>query len=240
MNSAQCGMSNLASKPLTMEKVMNPEEKRMLQTFLDQLAAVQRIEKDPEADALIRAAVARQPDASYLLVQRALILEQALDQAKAEMARLQAQVSQAPAASRGFLDAHAWGRSGAGTAGTAAAPSGNRAPDGPSMSAPYSMRGARPGFLGAGGGSMLGTMAATAAGVAGGAFLFHGIGNLLDRGDETDAGNAPVADNTAAQPEPEAAEPDAGTQDLAGSDEGGSMLDDLFGGDTGGEDASLL
>jgi hypothetical protein len=239
VNSAQGGMSKLASKPLTLEKAMNPEENRMLQTFLDQLAAVQGIEKDLEANALIRNAVARQPDAPYLLVQRALILEQALDQAKAEMARLQAQVSQAPAASRGFLDAHAWGRSGAGT-GAHAGPSSNRAPNGLSMSAPYSARAARPGFLGAGGGSMLGTMAATAAGVAGGAFLFHGIGNLLDQGDETDAGNAPVADNTAAQPQPESAEPDAGTQELAGGNESGSMLDDLFGGDAGGEDSSLL
>ena len=36
------------------------------------------------------------------------------------------------------------------------------------------------GFLSGAGGGMLGTIAATAAGVAAGSFLFHGIGNLLD------------------------------------------------------------
>ena len=38
---------------------------------------------------------------------------------------------------------------------------------------------AKPGFLSGGAGSILGTVAATAAGVAGGAFLFQGIENLM-------------------------------------------------------------
>ena len=49
---------------------MTAKESQMLQDFLTQLTQANGIAKDPEADALINAAVSRQPDAAYLLVQR--------------------------------------------------------------------------------------------------------------------------------------------------------------------------
>jgi len=61
---------------------LNPQERALLQEFLQRLIQIRGIEKDPHADALIAQAVAQQPDAAYLLVQRALLLEQALDAAK--------------------------------------------------------------------------------------------------------------------------------------------------------------
>jgi len=148
---------------------MNPSDEKTLQDFLGQLVQARGVTKDPQADALIQRAVAEQPDAAYLLVQRALLVEQALGNAKARIAELERQTTKS---SGGFLDANTWG---------------NSAQSNPSSPAP--VQGAAQGtaaparsggFLGGAGGGMLGTIAATAAGVAAGSFLFQGIGNLLD------------------------------------------------------------
>jgi hypothetical protein len=159
---------------------MSPQETQSLQDFLNQLTQVRGIPKDPQADALIASAVAQQPDAAYLLVQRALLMEQALNTAKTQIAALQSQIQATQAApSRGFLDPNAWGN----------APAAVSRPTAPMMaSAPAPMQApvmqspvpvASPGFFGGGIGSALGTVAATAAGVAGGAFLFQGIEHLM-------------------------------------------------------------
>ena len=54
---------------------MNIQERDQLKLFLQQLTQVQASQKDAEAETLIREACARQPDAGYLLVQRAMQLE---------------------------------------------------------------------------------------------------------------------------------------------------------------------
>lgn len=162
---------------------MSPQENQSLQDFLTQLVQVRGIAKDPQADAIINSAVAQQPDAAYLLVQRALLMEQALNTAKTQIATLQRQLSQAaqPAPSGNFFDANAWGNSAPAVARPSGAPM-MAAPTYPPASTP-SMQNtapvASPGFFGGGAGSMLGTVAATAAGVAGGAFLFQGIEHLM-------------------------------------------------------------
>lgn len=149
---------------------MNTEERRLLTEFLDPLAKVKGITKDPDADALISSAAAKQPDAVYLLVQKALLQEQALNAARAQITELQTQLDQArsrgaPPRSGGFLSGDPW-----------AAP----ARPAPAPSAPWPAAAPAPqsGF-GSGMGSFLGTAAATAAGIAGGAFLFQGIESLL-------------------------------------------------------------
>ena len=80
---------------------MNPQESEVLQSFLDQLIHVRGVDKVPQADAMIKRAVAQQPDAAYLLVQRTLLLGQALDQAKARIAELERAQEES---SRSFLD----------------------------------------------------------------------------------------------------------------------------------------
>lgn len=165
---------------------MTPQETQLLQEFLDQLTAVRGIVKDPDAEALIARAVSQQQDASYLLVQRALLLDQALQSTKAELAQLQDQVrrSSPAASSSSFLGSlgTAWGRHPAaeGTlpAGAAQAPVMNPAPTNSTLGA-SPLPPQRPGFLGGGGGGFLQQAAATAAGVAGGAFLFSGIQNMM-------------------------------------------------------------
>ncbi|SMF94036.1 hypothetical protein SAMN02949497_1338 [Methylomagnum ishizawai] len=152
---------------------MNSEERRLLSEFLDQLAQVKGVAKDPDADGLIAQAAAKQPDACYLLVQKALLQEQALNNARAQIADLRNQLAQAqarpapaPTRSGGFL--------GGGDPWASAAPR---------PAAPASSWGApaapQAGSGGGGLGGFLGTAAATAAGIAGGAFLFQGLENLF-------------------------------------------------------------
>ncbi|HWI15973.1 MAG TPA: DUF2076 family protein, partial [Burkholderiales bacterium] len=154
---------------------MNAQERTLLVEFLDQMIGAQAGRKDAEADSLIREAVSRQPDAAYLLVQRALQLEQALQITQAELKRLQAEGG--PQTDAGFLgNANTWGRSPANTtpAGTpvGAPPAGAATPAAAPGAAPMQQRW---------GSGMLGNVAATAAGVVAGSFLFHGVQNLLGR-----------------------------------------------------------
>lgn len=161
---------------------MNPQETQVLESFLNQLVQARAGAKDPHAEALIAEALARQPDAAYLLVQRALLLDQALASAKAQIAQMQNQVQAAQGSSGSFLDsANAWGNS------VNAAPARPSMPAGaPIAVSPYAAQPqvaaavpSRPGFFSGGFGGALGNIATTAAGVAGGAFLFQGIENLL-------------------------------------------------------------
>lgn len=156
---------------------MSPSDTQKLHDFLGQLIQARGIQKDPEADALIQRAVAQQPDAAYLLVQRALLMEQALDSARARIVSLESQLQQEQQqqgrSSGGLLDPDSWG---------------NRRqtshPQSHHMHYQHAMPGSmsqRPGgFLrGGGGGGLLGSIAATAAGVAAGSFLFHGLDNIF-------------------------------------------------------------
>src|SRR6266702_399837 len=94
--------------------VMNAQERAALENFLDQLVQIHGVDKIAEADLMIRRALERQPDAAYLLVQRALLLGQALDAAKARIADLQ----------RAHADSH----QGFLNSGTSGWPAANRAP----------------------------------------------------------------------------------------------------------------
>lgn len=161
---------------------MNTQEREQLIQFLQQLTQAQTAQKDVEADTLIREACIRQTDAAYLLVQRAMLLDQALQNSQAQIARLQEALDQARNETRGgdrerFLDANAWGSTAVirpnpppQTLFYPASPTPAVAPiPAPSVSPATS----------AWGSGMLGTIATTAAGVVAGGFLFQGIQNLL-------------------------------------------------------------
>ena len=142
---------------------MTPQEIDLLQKFLTQLAQAHVSAKDPEAQAMISRAVAQQPDAAYLLVQRALLLERALQQAKSELSRLHEQRDGADGGS------HTWTQTPSSTPATAPAPA----------SLPPAPAAPQTGGTSSGWGGFLGNAATTAAGVAGGAFLFQGLEGLL-------------------------------------------------------------
>ncbi|OZB82207.1 MAG: hypothetical protein B7X28_03880 [Halothiobacillus sp. 13-55-253] len=134
-----------------MRPPMNTQEHTLLTDLLNKLkeaAPGAAAAKDPEADRLIRDTLATTPDAAYLLVQRHLLLEMALERAQAELKAIQAKASGS--------------------------------------------------FLGRSTGYALGTAAATATGVLGGALLFQGIEHLMGGGlgGSALAGNQPVEDVT--------------------------------------------
>jgi hypothetical protein len=176
---------------------MSPQDEHKLTDFLTQLIQARGIQKDQEADALIQRAVAQQPDAAYLLVQRALLLEQGMNNARTQIASLQNQLrslqQDGQPGQQGdgrYPDANTWGNSG--NARPVPPPvqqyqPNNQQPYQPPyqpsyQSAPGPMgMGAPGGFFGGGGGlrGTLGSIATTAAGVAAGSFLFQGLENMF-------------------------------------------------------------
>lgn len=149
---------------------MEIREREQLNQFLHQLRQARAGIKDAEADNLIREAVAQQPDANYLLVQRALLLEQALQTSQATIAQLQAEVDQSRNG-RGFLaDGNTWGQA------PGARPA---APATPQSAGAWQAAAPVPAASSWGGGGLLGTVASTAVGVVAGSFLFQGLENIM-------------------------------------------------------------
>ena len=201
--------------------MMTQQETDALRDFLGQLTRVPRVSRDPQASNLINDAIAQQPDAGYLLVQRAMLQDQALQTARTQIAQLQAQLqaeidsnrsnpANAAAQGSGFLDpAGAWGNSAWEAPRNPVAAQGNMAQPQRAAPAPQPQYAnpqapqyaeapaptARPGFFGGGGSGFLGNIAATAAGVAGGAFLFQGIENLMGHRGGAGAGNGLMGQN---------------------------------------------
>jgi hypothetical protein len=68
---------------------MTPDERNILQAFLSDLATTPAPARDPEADAMIQQAVQQNPAAAYLLVQHAILADQALHAAQAQLAAQQ-------------------------------------------------------------------------------------------------------------------------------------------------------
>lgn len=203
---------------------MNIQERDQLTTFLQQLGQARAAVKDAEAQTLIDSALARQSDAAYLLVQRCLLQDNALQAAQAQIASLQAALQQAKSAaptapaSGNFLDANGWGRA-------PVAPVGAYVPaQAYPQAALASAASAAPSRFQAP--SFLTGMATTAAGVAAGAFLFQGIESLMGHHGSSGAASTAasafgLSEPATAAPAVEAAQPfaDANT-DVFGNDDG--------------------
>lgn len=167
---------------------MQSQERELIIGLFGRLQPFESQARDPEAEALIREGVQRQPASPYLLVQTVLIQEQALKAAQERIAELEAKAGAAPAAASGFLGSAPkigpWG-----AAQPAAAPP---PPPVPSTRSPLQAAlSPQP----AGGGFLRSAMA-TAAGVAGGALLFEGIRSLMG------SNPGPFGQAAAAQPAP--------------------------------------
>jgi uncharacterized protein len=185
---------------------MTPQERDLITQLLGRLAQAGGQPKDPEADQLIRQAVAAQPDAPYYLVQTVLIQDMALSNAQSRIQALEQQLAAAkPAQSQptSFLG----GLFGGGAAASSQGGAGSVPSSGPwsrptpaaqpQQTAPqwqgqpgygqpgyaqpgYGQPGYGPGMMGMGGGSgFLRSAATTAAGIAGGALLFQGIQSMF-------------------------------------------------------------
>ena len=136
---------------------MTPHEKELLQKFLNELNNTSVQQKDSDAYTLITESAKKQPDALYLLVQRSMGLEMALQVAQKQMAELQSNSSAAKPASSFLTDNNAWGRQ--------AVPAGAQARTGAQSSA--------------WGSGMLGAIATTAIGVVAGSMLYQGIQSMM-------------------------------------------------------------
>jgi hypothetical protein len=138
---------------------MTPDERTLLSTFLDDLAQARASGKDAEAEGMIKQAFAANPDAAYLIVQHAILSDQALHAAQGRIAELE---------------------SGRGSSFLGAQPQSTSVPP----SAPYAPQpayqpGASPFSSGGGLGSFLRNAGTMAAGVAAGDFLFEGLSGLF-------------------------------------------------------------
>ena len=184
---------------------MTPQEQDLITTLLARLKNAAGQPKDPEADALIRQAMAEQPDAPYYLAQTVLIQDLSLHNAQNRITELEKQLTDAqqqvarPAATS-FLGGLFGSRQAAPPAPAAGsvpaagpwtrAPQVAAAPPAQPYGQPYQQggygqpTGAGGGLMGGGGimgggGGFLRSAAATAAGIAGGALLFQGIESLF-------------------------------------------------------------
>lgn len=176
---------------------MNLQEQEQLTAFLQQLDKAQAGYKDAHAQAMIADVFARQPDAAYLVVQRALLLDVACKNADAQIAQFNDQLARArthAAPVPGFLDATTWGRQEV-SAPLRPATAAKAPPLTYWAAAPLAAPAAARGFQAP---SFLSGMAGTAAGVAAGAFLFQGISHLVEGGRHSAVSSASSTDLPAA------------------------------------------
>jgi uncharacterized protein len=175
---------------------MTPQEHDLVSHLLERLKQAGGQPKDPEAEQLIRQALAEQPDAPYYLVQTVLIQDMALANAQNRIAEMERQLAAAkPAAPTSFLGG-LLGRTAPPAAGSvpssgpwsrpapaaAQPPPQYQQPAGQPTAQPWAsqpmMAQGMP-MMAAGGSGFLRSAATTAAGIAGGALLFEGIQSLF-------------------------------------------------------------
>jgi len=159
---------------------MTPDERSLLNQFLSDLSKTQGVAKDPEAALMIDQTVRSNPDAAYVLTQHALIADQALHQAQAQIQALQETVQrlqpqpQTASFFGGGLGARASQPAPSPWAQATQPPPPQYPPQGGGLFGGGPLGGQQSGL-----GSFLQSAGTTAAGVAGGAFLFEGLSNLF-------------------------------------------------------------
>ena len=237
---------------------MTPQERQLVADLFDRLARLENSPRDTDAERAIADGARRAPNALYALVQTVLVQDEALKRADARIRELSGESDAAPS-SGGFLDTMRnalGGRSSVPSVRPAASDSRwNTGGALPPQAQPAAPAAPAPGV---GGGSFLGTAAATAAGVIGGAMLFNSIGSLFgghhggsafgDTRDNSPSSGSPWDSNAAGGE----LSRDAGLNDIGGGrsaglfdsgndDDGGVDLadsgGDFGGGDGGGGDA---
>lgn len=183
---------------------MNSDEKQLLSTLFERVRTASTAPRDPEAEAMIAAAVREQPYAPYLLAQTVLLQGQALKAADTRLHELEGKIASLEQAKAepapSFLgnigtSLFGGGKTASGVPSVGVAPPSQPQPA-PSVwgqprqtpqpnYAPQQSYAPQPGYApqqGFGGGSFLQSAMTTAAGVAGGALLYQGISSLFHSG----------------------------------------------------------
>lgn len=169
---------------------MTPEERQLLSQLFGRIRDASQTPRDREAEEFIAQAVREQPYAPYLMAQTVIIQEEALKQAGARIEALEAELK-SKAGEGSFLGGIGKSIFGGGSVPSVGRPAPQPEPPraspwGQSPGAPQAMPQAAPqqfsnpmfGQQG-GGGGFLQTAMATAAGVAGGALLAHGLQSMF-------------------------------------------------------------
>ena len=255
---------------------MTPQERQLVDDLFDRLAKLEPAQRDPDAERAIMDGLKRAPNAVYALVQTALAQDEALKRADARIRELSGEGAPQQQ-SGGFLDSMRNALTGSGhtsvpSVNAPMAPSGSDPrwnQGGTYQSAPNYQGGTQgyapgyatsPGLFG-GGGSFLGTAAASAAGMIGGSLLLNSISSMFGHHGSAFASNydAPAAaspwDNSAASSDlardaglndvgagPQASDTQSvglfDTSDSDSNDDVGNDFGDGSGGDFGGGDTA--
>src|ERR1700694_3787081 len=84
---------------------MTPQERALVAELFDRLATLESAPRDPDAERAIIEGLRRAPNATYALVQTALVQDEALKRADARIQELESLLGDEPAARpAGFLD----------------------------------------------------------------------------------------------------------------------------------------
>lgn len=222
---------------------MTQEERQLVDDLFDRLTKLEGNPRDPDAERAIAEGLKRAPNAVYALVQTALVQDEALRRADARIRELSGEGEQ-PQEQRGsFLDTMRNAFGGSRTSVPSVRPGAQSGPDprwnqggampgGTPGANPYAApAGPQPGF-GYGGGSFLGTAAASAAGVIGGSLLLNSISSMFGHRGGSAFASTPQSspwDNSAASSDlaREAGAGDVGsTQQSAFGDSQSGLFDD--------------
>lgn len=177
---------------------MTPQERQLVDDLFDRLAKLETAPRDPDAERAIMEGLRRAPNAVYALVQTVLVQDEALKRADARIRELSGEGEEHQQQNTGFLDSMREAFLGRTRGSVPTVPLGRET--GPdqrwnqggayqSQTAPgYGAQpgvGAQPGYgaqpapgIG-GGGSFLGTAAASAAGVIAGSMLLNSISSMF-------------------------------------------------------------
>jgi hypothetical protein len=215
---------------------MQQQERELIADLFGRLQPFENQQRDPEAERLIASYIARQPASSYLLVQTAIVQEEALKQAKARIAELESRAGASAGQASGqgsFLSNAPRGPWGAPAAPPAQVPVPPPAPAQPWGAAPQAPAG----------GGFLRSALATAAGVAGGALLFEGIRGMFGHNTQAlaqtpqgFADTSPLSDNSPLMPPDQFSSADLAQDDGAADDY--HLTSDDSGGDSGFDSSS--
>jgi len=161
---------------------MTPEERQRVDELFERLAQLETAPRDTQAERAIAEGLARAPHAVYALVQTALVQDEALKRADARIRELSGENTE-PRSEGGFLDSMRSALTGQPTHTSVPSVRANASePDARwnsggalAVAATPAAPAPAPGF----GGSFLGTAAASAAGMIGGALLLNPISSMF-------------------------------------------------------------
>jgi hypothetical protein len=234
---------------------MTPQERELVTALFDRLATLETTPRDSDAERTILDGLRRAPNATYALVQTALVQDEALKRADARIRALETRLGDEPAAPpSGFLDGMRdalLGRRETPRGGSVPSVRPGQAPGQAALGAgPREEAALAPGATWrqgppAPGGSFLGTAAAAAAGMIGGSLLLDGIRSMMGHG----PGAYGIADPAFGTPRDRGSPWDngggdlahqAGTDDIGRAPHGAGLFDSTAADDQASQDVADL